>query len=119
MEVSYGESAIDIPKHAIQTEITTYMWPGFLGEFIHATMEFDVCQLVGPTRWVPRPDIVAPPRDCMGIETTKGWRWTCPCPSPSPCLLPQEEQWLAYPELALWRRLRPNNALYNTQIAPA
>ena len=96
MEVCYGDSAIPpIPPEAKHTEITTYMWPGFLGEFIHSTMEFDVWELVGPTCWVPRPDILAPPRECLGIETSKGWHWTSP-----------EERWLAYPELGLWRRLR-------------
>jgi len=95
MEVSYGVS-VSIPSEAQHTEITTYMWPGFLGEFIHSTLEFDVWELVGPTYWIPRPDIVAPPRECIGIETTKGWRWTSP----------QEERWLTYPDSALWRRLQ-------------
>jgi hypothetical protein len=97
MEVSYGVShpIPSIPPEAKHTEITTYMWPGFLGEYVHDTMEFDVWQLTEPNIWTPRPDIMAPPRDCIGVETTKGWRWTSP-----------EATWLAYPELALWRRLR-------------
>ena len=104
MEVSYGDSQNPIPSippppsEAQHTEITTYMWPGFLGEFIHSTMEFDVWELVSPTRWIPRPDILAPPRECLGIETSKGWRWTS-----SLC---SEERWLTYPELSLWRRLQ-------------
>jgi hypothetical protein len=99
MEVSFGDTPIPIPipTDAQHTEITTYMWPGFLGEYVHDTMEFIVWQLVGPNRWTPRLDIITPPRDCIGIETTKGWRWTCP---------DRREQWLAYPELALWRRLQ-------------
>ena len=115
MEVSYGDSQNleampsipsppsipSIPSGAQHTEITTYMWPGFLGEFIHSTMEFDVWELVGPTHWIPRPDILAPPRECLGIETTKGWRWTSSFCSSSP-----ETRWLAYPELSLWRRLQ-------------
>ena len=75
MKVIYGESAIDIPEHAIQTEITTYLWPGFLGEFDHSTGVFDAWELVGPTIWKPRPDIVAPPWLCLGQESQQVLRW--------------------------------------------
>ena len=71
MEVSFSIATLLTPPN---TEITTYMWPGFLGEFDHTTLEFHVWELISPTRWIPRPDIVAPPIDCIGVETTRCFR---------------------------------------------
>lgn len=82
-----------IPSDAKQTEITTYLWPGFLGEYDHETAEFVAWELVSPTRWTHRPDIVAPPYSCIGVETTPGWRWTS-----------LEARWLALGP-SLWRRI--------------
>jgi hypothetical protein len=95
MEVSYGDSAIDIPDHAIQTEITTYMWPGFLGEFDHSTELFDVWELVGPTTWKPRPDVMAPPYSCLGQESQMVWRW----------LGEKESRWMCLCSATVWRRI--------------
>lgn len=96
MDVTYGETPMAIPSDAKQTEITTYMWPGFLGELDHTTSEFVAWELTGPSRWTPRPDIVAPPYSCIGIETTKVWRWTS---SPQDVV-----KWLAL-DPSLWRRI--------------
>ena len=70
MEVSFGDGPLTVPSDATNTEITTYIWPGFLGEFDHGSLELRVWELVGATTWLPRPDIHAPPRDCIGSETT-------------------------------------------------
>ena len=94
MEVSYGHSVISVPAEAQHTEITTYMWPGFLGEYFHDSMEFTVWELVGPTRWTPRSDIVAPPMECLGIDTVKAWCWTS-----------HEAQWLVLQEPTVWRQI--------------
>jgi hypothetical protein len=93
MEVEYGDTPIQIPAATQQTDITTYLWPGFLGEFDHTTCVFDVWELVGPTRWIHRPDIVAPPFTCLGQDTCPGWQWTS-----------SEGKWLALGP-SLWRRL--------------
>jgi hypothetical protein len=83
MEVRYTTN-LPIPPAALNTEITTYLWPGFLGEFDHTTLVFTTWELVGPTQWRPRPDLVAPPFDCMGQCTipSQVWRqgpehWIC------------------------------------------
>jgi hypothetical protein len=104
MEVSYGHSVISEPAEAQHTEITTYMWPGFLGEYDHVSMEFTAWELVEPSLWMPRPDIVAPPMECLGIDTVKGRRWTS-----------SGEHWLVLQEPTLWRRI----ALRKTQNAPS
>ncbi len=75
MQVEYGKTPIIVPYNAINTEITTYMWPGFLGEFDHTALTFTAWELVGPTRWLPRPDIVAPPLHCIGSETVLTRIW--------------------------------------------
>lgn len=93
MDVVYGETPITIPPDVKQTEITTYLWPGFLGEFDSVTSEFDVWELVEPARWAPRPDIVAPPYLCFGVDTTPVWQWTS-----------KEIRWLALGP-SLWRRI--------------
>jgi len=95
MDVTYGETAICIPPDVKQTEITTYLWPGFLGEYDHATSEFIAWELVGPSRWILRQDIVAPPYSCIGVDTIQGWRWTS-----SQELI----RWLALGP-SLWRRI--------------
>ena len=70
MNVSYSAAVAAAVAAAESKEITTYMWPGFLGEFDHSTLEFTVWELAGPTLWIPRPTIVAPPMTCIGIATT-------------------------------------------------
>lgn len=94
MDVIYGETPIAIPPDVKHTEITTYLWPGFLGELDHSTSVFDVWELTEPSRWTPRPDIVAPPYSCIGVDTMSGWQWTS-----------QElVRWLALGP-SLWRRI--------------
>jgi len=94
MEVSYGSTSVIVPDEAQHTEITTYMWPGFLGEYDHVSMEFTAWELVEPSLWSPRPDIVAPPMECLGIDTVKAWRWAS-----------NEAQWLVLQEPILWRQI--------------
>jgi len=50
--------------------ILRYMWPGFIADFDTQTQTFTVWELRGFSArdWIPRPDIVAPPRECLGIE---------------------------------------------------
>lgn len=74
MEVSYQEG-LPHPVNATNTEITTYMWPGFLGEFDHSTLLFQVWELVGPTTWIPRPDILSPPYTCIGTHSAFIYKW--------------------------------------------
>ena len=74
MQVSYSNQAP--ATTAANTEITTYMWPGFLGEFDHATHIFTAWELTGPTLWTPRPDIAGPPFECIGVCTMKTQTWT-------------------------------------------
>jgi len=74
MEVSYHEG-IPRPIDAINTEITTYMWPGFLGIFDHSTLVFQVWELVGPTTWNPRSDILMPPYNCIGSYHATIYKW--------------------------------------------
>jgi len=94
MDVTYGEIPIAIPPDVKQTEITTYLWPGFLGEFDHATSEFMAWELVGPSRWILHPNIMAPPYSCIGVDTTPAWRWTSK----------EQVRWLALGP-SLWRRI--------------
>jgi len=75
MEVIYSTEPIPLGSAEI-TEITTYMWPGFLGEFDHTTLVFTAWELAGPTFWIPRPDIAGPPYECMGVCTMKTQVWT-------------------------------------------
>jgi hypothetical protein len=49
--------------------LTQYMWPGFLGEFNHDTLEFIVWELSTATTWIRRTDIPAPPLLCLASET--------------------------------------------------
>ena len=74
MEVSYYEG-LQRPADATNTEITTYMWPGFLGEFDHSTLMFQVWELVGPTTWNLRSDILSPPYDCLGSHRSTIYKW--------------------------------------------
>jgi hypothetical protein len=77
MEVSYHEG-VQCPADATNTEITTYMWPGFLGELDHSTLVFQVWELIGPTLWKPRPDILGPPFECMGVHRSIVRKWESP-----------------------------------------
>jgi hypothetical protein len=60
MKVTYGSG----PPPETNTEITTYMWPRFLGEYNHGDMSFRAWYLVDSGTWIPRPDITAPPLVC-------------------------------------------------------
>ena len=95
MEVSYGDTPVHVPHEATNTEITTYMWPGFLGEFDHTTVGFTAWELVGPRTWLPRPDILSPPFDCIGVSSTVTQTWVDS----------QQGHWIQ--QGALWRRLVP------------
>jgi len=100
MEVAYGETPINVPVNASNTEITTYLWTNsasFLGEFDSAAQTFTAWELIGPTHWLPRPDIVAPPSDCIGTDTTPARKWS---------LLSQAQQWILLPS-QVWRQLKP------------
>ena len=90
MNVTYTTQLQNVAA-VIKTTMTAYMWPGFLAEMDHSTQEFHVWQLQGPNTWLPRPDIVAPPLDCIGVET-RAVRKT-----PDQVELAQD----------LWRRLTP------------
>lgn len=61
------------PDNAKQTEITTYMWPGFLAELCND--ELTVWELCSPTRWRLRPDILAPPATCIAITSSQALHW--------------------------------------------
>ena len=74
-EVTYFTKGVEIPATATNTEITTYMWPGFLGEFDHGSLVFTAWELVGPVSWLLRPDIVGPPHDCLGVCTMVTRQW--------------------------------------------
>jgi len=54
----------------IEMQTIRYMWPGFIAEFNTKTQLFSVWELRGfsEREWILRPDIVAPPRECLGIE---------------------------------------------------
>jgi hypothetical protein len=60
MNVTYGSG----PPPETNTEITTYMWPRFLGEFDHCALTFRAWYLVNSETWIECPDIVAPPLVC-------------------------------------------------------
>ena len=49
--------------------ITQYMWPGFLGEFNHDTLDFIVWELSTQITWFRRTDILAPPMTCIASES--------------------------------------------------
>lgn len=69
VDYSIGES----PTNAKQTEITTYMWPGFLAELCDG--ELTVWELYSPTTWQLRPDITAPPANCIAITSSQALHW--------------------------------------------
>lgn len=66
---------------ARHTDITTYMWPGYLGEWDAETKEFRAWQLVTSDYWIPALDIKVPPMKCIGIVTEPMWVWTLSTPS--------------------------------------
>lgn len=73
--------------------LTQYMWPGFLGEFNHSTLEFIVWELSTPTTWIQRTDISAPPRSCIASEsihakTDNNFGWTNLAPNVWRCVSP-------------------------------
>jgi hypothetical protein len=74
-EVTYFTEGVEVPATATNTEITTYMWPGFLGEFDHGTLTFTAWELVDSSRWLSRSDIMAPPLDCIGVCTVVTRQW--------------------------------------------
>jgi len=93
MQVSYSTGQQQAVAAEVK-EITTYMWPGFLGEFDHSTLVFTTWELAGPTLWIPRPDIVTPPLECIGVCTTKTRTWTLPSSPSSLSTQEQQEQWI-------------------------
>jgi hypothetical protein len=80
MQVTYSSSA-ERPADARHTDITTYMWPGYLGEWDAKTNEFTAWQLVTSDYWIPAPEFKAPPMKCIGILTEPTWIWTLSTPS--------------------------------------
>lgn len=62
-----------VPIDAKQTEITAYMWPGFLAELIED--ELTVWELCSPTVWRLRQDIMAPPANCIATTSFQALRW--------------------------------------------
>ena len=75
MNVTFGTTPISPPASARQTEITTYMWSGFLGELDHSSQTFQAWEIRGPSTWVLRPDILVPPYTCIGIEKNTIYTW--------------------------------------------
>ena len=71
--VSY-ESSVSPPSNAKQSEITTYMWPGFLAELCDE--ELTVWELCSPTTWRLRQDITAPPANCIATTSSQAVHWT-------------------------------------------
>ena len=69
MTVRYLKAGdVPVPTSLTRTEITTYLWPGFLGEFDREELLFTAWELVTPTEWRLRPDIVTPPFDCLAVD---------------------------------------------------
>jgi hypothetical protein len=81
MQVSYETTTVQPPTNARQTDITTYMWPGYLGEWDAETKEFTAWQLVSTDYWIPASTIKVPPMKCIGILTNATWVWTLSTPS--------------------------------------
>ena len=83
MQVTYHASrpANALPANARQTDITTYMWPGYLGEWDAETHEFMAWQLITSDYWILTPGIKSPPMKCIGILTEATWVWTLSGPS--------------------------------------
>jgi hypothetical protein len=68
--VTYGCHMPAIPDRTIHTEITTYFWPGFLGEFSSVDGSLRVWELRGTNTMITRPDIHVPPANCIAVEST-------------------------------------------------
>lgn len=84
MEVTYSDVPKGgVPSTAQHTEITTYAWPGFLGEWCAETQEWTAWELTGPTTRRVRLDIHAPPKDCLGQFTARLLVWSTQAPGPS------------------------------------
>jgi hypothetical protein len=81
MQVSYETTTVQPPANARQTDITTYMWPGYLGEWDAETQKFTAWQLMSSDYWIPAPTIKVPPMKCIGILTETTWVWTLSTPS--------------------------------------
>ena len=82
MQVTYETTIVKPnPKDARLTDITTYMWPGYLGEWDAEMHEFRAWQLVSSEYWIPVPEIKVPPMKCIGILTEATWVWTHSRPS--------------------------------------
>lgn len=63
-----SESKDEEAKMKMKTEITVYLWAGFLGEWDSEFHNWTVWELISQTEWKRRPDIVAPPKDCIAIS---------------------------------------------------
>lgn len=73
MEYTVEYNSGKFPVDTKQTEITTYMWPGFLAELCED--ELTVWELSSPTTWILRPDIMAPPSNCIDITSFQALYW--------------------------------------------
>jgi hypothetical protein len=52
------------------TELTLYLWPGFIAELNTTTHTFMAWELLSASECKYRPDILAPPFDCMDVWNT-------------------------------------------------
>lgn len=55
--------------HGTLTEIATYMWPGFLAEWVED--ELRTWRLDSSTSWSPCPEITAPPANCIATTSSQ------------------------------------------------
>ncbi len=72
--ITYGTTQLKHPTPTL-TQLTTYMWPGFIGEWDEQNQTFDVWELVNNHEWRKRDDILSPPQRCLGIDSQKGYHW--------------------------------------------
>ena len=94
MEYTVKYTCGAISTNAKQSEITTYMWPGFLAELCEE--ELTVWELCSSTMWRLRPDITAPPANCIAITSSQALHWK-----------QGQERWVALPLGLHQRMLKP------------
>lgn len=70
IDVSYYPCFSLHDSQEYHTEITAYLWSGFLGEWDSTKETFHAWELVSPYVWKNRPDIYQPPAKCIGITKT-------------------------------------------------
>ena len=74
--VTYGSGSVMIPEDAVQTEITSYMWPGHYGEWDAGLQTFTAWALITPSEWRVTSEIRAPPATCLAVgATVLRWRF--------------------------------------------